>query len=722
MRGDSKFAVVAGRLAFARKNIEEARQRFAEAMILDPSQRTAMSVELAERLLRADHADAAVEVLDTLTEVPKYGLKTYARSLVAADKLSRAQELLDGLATGGEMPTWGIAMTIDIALRREDDDTAIEQLFRLLERAPDGLRERITLTRLLIEGGRTADANVQLDELLSLTIERPTPRMQLAQLLYFVGRVDEALPIAFRAFRDAPHDPRMHRALLTIALTGHPKVRSVDKVGPDTWVRLVDRDGIAREHFVYASPPIDPSRNEMTLAEAEAAGLIGRRVGDVVVRNPDAWNEHRWTVEQLLPAEVRVVQIAGAEYEHRFPNEPFFLTSIHIGDGSAIDAFTPILASLEEQRKRVERVLAVYREQGLPLGAVVHLVGRGTIADVMDLITEGTEADSMLVVEFSDAARSAAEVAARGGNAVLTLSALTTISKLDLFRALEERGGFITPRSLMVELKRTVREAEDWLENGHKMMRTVNGLLHADDIPAGDPRLISALEKRRHLLEWVISHTAVEPLPLDYVPTEGSEQEEARELIGPSSYDAVILASFRNTPLYADDLGLRKLTLAGIQRPSSFSTLTLLPALADARSISEERRDSALVSLAVRRYGVLVPTVAMLAASFRQNLSQVELDRVFASLVAPQVAPIDAARIVARLIRREVTATLQVASVQVIVAQSLRAMTVRWPVNLATQLLVRAAMDELALLPTVVREVDAACAAFRGATNGQSQS
>ena len=93
---------------------------------------------------------------------------------------------------------------------------------------------------------------------------------------------------------------------------------------------------------------------------------------------------------------------------------------------------------------------------------------------------------------------------------------------------------------------------------------------HIDDIPADDPRLQGALAATEASLAWVERYARKEPRPHRSVFEDGSPQEEMRDRVGPASFDAVALGETDVGPVYADDLGLRRLSvgLGPVPEPS----------------------------------------------------------------------------------------------------------------------------------------------------------
>jgi hypothetical protein len=233
------------------------------------------------------------------------------------------------------------------------------------------------------------------------------------------------------------------------------------------------------------------------------------------------------------------------------------------------------------------------------------------------------------------------------------------------------------------------------------------------ELPPGAPFLVSRAEDLRGELAWVDEHVAIEPRPLQFVRAAGTRQDQERDFVGHSSYDGLALARHHGSDVIADDLGLRRGAIEGV-RPASFSTVAALYALAERGLIDPQKRDHSLVTMAIRRYGSIRPTVEILTSALSRvpALQRSELTSVFGLLGSDGVRADEAAAVVAGTIRAASMAPLHVATPAVITEHALEAMTSRWPVVLVTTLLVRAATPALVVLPLAMDAVRGTCAEY----------
>jgi tetratricopeptide (TPR) repeat protein len=703
---DARYAVLQGRAALVGGRIEDGIKDYQEAGRRDRTRRAEYLAELGSQLLQVGKPAAAVKAFVEvgLGQLPVRALPFYGRALMEVSDFVRGQELIDRLAKEGSLPDWALGMATDIALRQDDVDAALRHLIVLVERAPKP-HVRIELARRLLERGRSTDAGPHIDTLLGEPI---------AQLLDMAGRHDEARAIAFQAFRAAPHDPRFHRVFIVLTIRSKDPTPTAGEVGPSTYVRLRNQEGVTREHTIYAEPPIDPIRREMSVEEGEAAGLMGRKVGDVIVRNEGTWQEEQWTVEEIKPAILHVAQDAMLHYEDRFPGQPFFMKGFSIGDGTSVKDLAPIIASLEERKAHVLEIFKLYREQTFPIGFVVKTLG-GSIAEAMDLAITDPTGYGPLAVEWSDqAGQYESRAAATDATViVLTRSALKTAHDLKLLDLLAEAYRLIAPLSLRDELREEVLEAEQHVTEGHSFMASRDSRLHFQELDPGHPALVERLDTLRALLAWLETNARLDPRPLPTIHPPGSREEQARDLVGHSSYDAVALTQHSNLTIYADDLGLRRFVPKGA-RGRSFSTVGLLPALAERGLVTADERDRHLVDLVMRNYIVVPPSRELLEAALRRatELRRAGLVKTFGLLAGPAVAPGDAANIAGQVIKSLATASVQVVGITEVVELALEAMATRWPRRLSSQLLERVAAAELALMPQQFESVREACAMF----------
>ncbi len=704
-------SALCARLAWLHDEPAKAEALFREAAARAPAHREMFLAEHGKRLLSAGDAAGAARVLNEVgaAAMPESALRVYGSALMEVEDLVRAQQLIDLLAARGALPDWALSLATNIALRQEDTQAALGHLEILVGLGGQPPHARVVLAQLLLESGRNEDAHRHVDLLLADPRLMPEERMQVAQFLLRLGRSQEALATAFRAFRDASSEPRIHRAFIGLVLESDTPPEQVSEVGPDTFVRLRGPDGESLERTIFSAPPFDARHGEVSLEDAQAAGLLGKRVGDAVTSGR-GWHEKRWVVEAIDSAVVHVTREAMAHYEESFPREPFFMTGFSIGDLTSVSDLAPFIASVEQKRAHVSHVQELYKTQRLPLAFIAKMLG-GTVPDVMQSAMAEESGLGALVVEWVDAAghEASRSAAVQAKEVVLTRSALHTASSLDL---LEKLNPFIVvaPRSLLQEVRDEVKEAARLVENGQSVLMGGDRGLQMQHLEPGDPRLVNQLAKLRVELAWLESSARIEPRPLATIHPAGSREEEVRNVLGHSSADALALVRHINGTLFADDLGLRRV-LADGKAPPSFSSVTLVLALSDRGVILPGERDRLLLELVGRGYANVHPSVELLVDALRRASASgwAAVARVFALLGAGSLSAIDAARMGAQVLKRIVTAPIQIIAVEKAVDVILLGMRTGWPAPLCAQLVADAASAELLLLPQQLDIVRTVC-------------
>jgi transcription elongation GreA/GreB family factor len=467
---------------------------------------------------------------------------------------------------------------------------------------------------------------------------------------------------------------------------------------------------------VLAGLPIHPGENELSVDAAEAAGVFGKRVGDTVIDHPDSpWQQKTWTVEEILPAVVYYARDAMSNYERRFPKEPWFATAIHVGDGSKPRDFVRVVQALQERRADVDQWLALLRDQIMPLGLVAQRIGI-SVPELMEAAVVLPDKFGPQWVEW-DAAELQAWSADQARDAtalVLTDSSLKTMFDLQIHEVVRAAYRLVAPRSLLVSLRRQLAEARDQVQHGRSTMTAGDIPIQLDDVPADDARLVERAARVEALMEWVVTNVVLEPRPLDSIRPDDSEPSSLREMVGRSSFDSVALSDAMAIPMYADDLGLRRLGINTEERPSSVSTISLVSVLTDASLLDAQTRDAQLVDLVVRNYRAVPPSVPLLLAAFRRipRLPNEELRRVFATLGSNVSSPTDAAAIAATVLRSLSMEPVMLITPVRVAELALDGLAERMRPPLAAALLSRAIGDTLTFFPLELEAIRKVCARF----------
>jgi tetratricopeptide (TPR) repeat protein len=706
-----------GRAAFERGDGDRMLQSFRAAAAITPSIKPKLYAELGQRLLRLGRTAEAVAIFDEVgpQELPPQVHSEYVRALMEANDLPRAAGIVKELGDPTSAPDWAVGILSDIAARQGDLRRSVELLTILAERHPSDPRMAYEMARRLLA---INDADNAVNYLGRATANisqlEPQEQMAVAHLLKEASRLDEAAALAFSAFRAAPQDPALHRGLATLFLT-HETVHTnfTGAVADQTYVRLTSDEETQREYVIYADGPIDPLRNELSLQDAAKAGLVGKREGDTLAVNRESWPKTRWTVVEVLPAIVYVFRDVVAHFEDRFPSEPFFIHMMKMPDENSVKFLAPVISSLHSRKERSLAVLKLYGENVLPLGFFAVTLGV-RIPDVMHTVRIDADIGPLRAEWFDlEGQEESRRVARAAKRVVLTRSAFETLSEINILNVVATAYDWCIPSSFLDAMKQEIAEADEKTRDGHGTMVASESGIQVEEIAAGDPRLHARANRARILADWLTANARVEYRPLETIQSPGSGDEEMRTSIGGDSIDSVRLAEHFGIAMLADDVGLRRLLPKG-SSGTSFSTITLLTALAETGRLSTAEAELLLLELVRRNYAAVQPTHGLLLAAIRQERSSTQdLRRVFALLGGPVLDLSASSRVAAETLKASLLLPLRFIGTASLTNIILEGLSTRWPTPLAAQAFTNAAALELALLPNELKIVRDTITAYR---------
>jgi tetratricopeptide (TPR) repeat protein len=720
---ETQWRIIRARLAWLQANRREATTLYQAAADADPDNRVEVLGELAHRLVQAGHFEEALQTFDLIEEdLPEKWLPVFAHALIGSNELVRAQQLIEKVGAKGSLPDWAVSLAVDLAGRSEDTEKQVLLLQELVERggSRDEVRLRLALVAHLLELGQTGDAETQLESLIGGSLA-PLEQAQAAVFLKELGHYDRAVDLAFAAYRAHPNDAGVVKAFITVTMLGRARPREVTEVGADTYVELQRQDGQIEAHTLYSAPPADRRLNEHLMPEAASLEIMGKKIGDKIVRKPAGWTEE-WTVKKIEPAIVHAARDAAENYGSRFPGEPFFITSIPIGPEGSVEEWAPMIATLNNRRNAIERVFEAYGREGWPLSVVAKLIG----ASIPTAMIRGDVQpyDSPLQVEWGDPDGQATVLRdlAETRFLVIARSALHTAARLGLLGTISGTYRLRAPLALRAELDWEVREATARLADGWHMVSSGPSGIVVQDLAPGHSILREAVEDLREQREWLLSNVELDPRPLEVVAREARSKTKMRELLGASSYDSAALAAHSGGMLWADDLGLRR-TEIGIGRPlKSCSTVTLLTVLAERGALAPDERDHYLLKLVLLRYARVIPTPELLffalraVAEFGQAGSREAISLLGTSVIHLGTA----AELLCETLKRHAMVGIQTMSTHEVTLQALHAMAVGWPKQLVVGAVSRIAQEKLGLLPGPLRDCLIACREFGERLGGGS--
>lgn len=380
-------------------------------------------------------------------------------------------------------------------------------------------------------------------------------------------------------------------------------------VGPNSFVRVRIDGGLPVDLFLYADGPVNRERGERLTSDPTVAHLLGKRAGQTVIRT-DGGVLQRWYIARVLPAVVIAVRRAMRTFAVQFPERPRFRV-FRVGETLTPESLGPVRAELYQGRQQVERALATYAEQLLPLGMIADALGRSEL-EIARAVSDG--AAPRLAVEGPPHVQYDTSVAnARSATSVvLTRPALENLDRLGLWTLLAESATLLVPRSMLDEWDRELVELEQRALRGNVTMLEHSGwptIASTSAESAGEQ-----LARSRDLYARVTCAARVAFRPASML---GAQASVRRDLLGTVSFDAAVLASAEQATLYADDLGLRVVVQQelGVR---SFSTGALIDAREQAGRLSPGEYDQARIRLAEWRHDLLPIRASTIIAAYRK--------------------------------------------------------------------------------------------------------
>jgi tetratricopeptide (TPR) repeat protein len=495
--------------------------------------------------------------------------KLYGRSLMIIGRWDEAAALIAHLRSPDEQRSWIVDIESHIALQRDDVPSALAALQHFVELEPEDVEARLRLAETLLRAGNEQHAGEILAALEMREDLAPDEMVSLAGLLVEVGRSTRGLTLAYRALREYPNDPRLHVACVQVFFRAESAPASLfvrDVVTADTWLKLQADNGEELDYLILSEGPVDVRRNEMLVSDQRAQPFLGLRPDDTVVLREGTATERRFRVVELKSALLHVFHDAMLGYQTRFPGRAE-LQSIHVGEGESFDPW-PFYRTLIHSNTSAHALTDLYRQKRFPIGALADIQGRSVRRTYLQLLYNP---DLPVYVEEPGHLENS-EAEARKETIVLTATGLATLQvlgRMDLLPQMYTR--ILATQSLLDELNAEIAEWGQAHQHGGYMTAGVNPDHTFTFTDVTRENISHLAEELVGLRDTVQRIAEITPRPLT---AWDAHEEEARSLLGASSYDAYVLAG-EAAGLHADDWGLR--WVAGHERQvTGFSTYVLL--------------------------------------------------------------------------------------------------------------------------------------------------
>lgn len=658
--------------------------------------------EFATALSIADQDERAIDVyVEAGMDDPRNPLfRNLITSLMRAGRFGRVMTLVaqceeEAIQRGdtlASLPPSLLDAATDIVWRQEDFAGSARLLdARLIQEEADGKEvptaSMLTAAYAHAKTGDLDRSRTLVDAVLSRAELGPEDRMRAAKILIAIGVHQRAINVAFTAVRARPSDKRMITDFINVVvapdlprtrasitseqdggdemsrepapLASHSDVDSETDndddddvgtdgkrgiVGPDTFVRMRTDDGQRYDYFLYSDPPIDTRLHEYLMKDPVVADLIGKSVGDVVVRNRGTWGEQRLRVSRVMPAVVIVFRRYMRTFAAQFPEEPMF-RMFNVGPNPTVDSLAQIVAAGRLGAYHAEDALAKYEDTPIPLGMLARTLGKPLINVALFIATDGSRRLHTDGPPYSNYDVSS-KVAKETTTVVLTRPALAFLDDLGLWDALAARYHLLAPRSMMDEWDEEIRQLETTTNFGRVSLREFGGRPGIETIPIGAAD--SALRASQSLHDRVAAVATVLHRPVSALT---ADDDKWREHLGAPSFDAVAVARSESAILYADDLGLR--TIAEHQyHAQSFPTAALLDSFHSEGLLTDDEFEQHTVRLIELGHDMVPIRGSTVVAAFgRAGSSTHTADRVLARLADARVTAVSAAVVAVTALR-----------------------------------------------------------------------
>lgn len=531
-----------------------------------------------------EHGTAA-DVIETagLDEAPDVILQVYVQSLAVLRRWSDIASVLDSLGSSIEsLPDWALEVASVLALRRDDLEAAVESLVELRSRGAGGSEVEARLAHAYLRMGRPEKSVEFAHRVMDRTDLDSETRLSVAKLLFAVGDCDNAIHVAYLALRESPPDPltdAVYVGLFSTSPDELPSKAAKSIVSAGTWIKLRAEDGeMEREYWLLSHNMTPQMHNE--LLEGTTAGdlLLGRRVGDSVVLQPDALDPIRYEIVDIKTIWIKAFEDVLARVEAHVTVDAPPLQALRLGDNGGVRFLSTITSVLHQRQQHQNMIDRLYAEQKVP----VAVLGVHANVSCRDSCHRARSLDCGLLVDEGtfESQQNSLATASEAKYVVLHTSALVTLHELQLLRTLETTvDDIIVPTATAIEL-RSDRDALQLHHSGKMAFASLDEDISVWDVP------VEMINRRRgeleELIEWIEDNATQLACPPHALSPEG---EQLREMLGSPTFDAYALAG-PEMPLFADDLMLRKLSYAE-REASSFSTFALLLAAAAVGLISQ---------------------------------------------------------------------------------------------------------------------------------------
>lgn len=676
----------------------------AEKAITDQTYKK-LVIDLAEEAYQSSAFDVAARMYARVIINPTLDNQYAQRYLKSLYETGRYQEII-GVAQGIREARgssrfitqfeWGAYLEL------QDLPNAQKIMEAYLQDHPDDEDVRLDLAVVFLRRNNTKVLDQYLASEIDLEKLDVLSQIQLANLYQTRGNPQRTLEVIYDVRRRHIDDPDAHSAYVNIFLgldTSVSKIVDVESVQGGTALLY---DG---GHFMLEDayePRI--SENEISVADAERRGFIGKKKGDKIVLSENHLVKNEAEILEVQSKYVYALQDSMKNFERRF-SDRHDLMGFSVKDG---EDFAPLFKQLDERQEETQNIEPLYKEGKLTIDLFAKFVNRSLIEvfyalrstpDLGIRVANGTvEEAKMVQPTLEDINKS---------DLVADVTALITLFELGMKPADMALNKFVVAQRTHDVITTLINELETF---GKKTVMTLykrGGQYIRQEITAKEQRQRLASMKR--FAKWVKANTITKALTqdqIDAIEEKAERPERLDDLIQAAQLDTIKLSIGSGKILYSDDLGLRGLSVSSFGVKGVWTQALVRHAL-DQGKISEEKYNQVVVQLIMANYHhvSITPQVLLCAAKEAQWQPNEPLLSALKSISRPETTPVSMVVVLVNFLY-ELYKQPTVADKSHIVHQVLNE-TTRHHDKRGTIILLRKGLaTRFKLLPTVLKEID----------------
>jgi cellulose synthase operon protein C len=303
--------------------------------------------------------------------------------------------------------------------------------------------------------GKVAEVNSTISNLDLTVLEgRASECMKIAHIINRYGQRETALDFGYHIICKNENDPDselLYCGLFLGEAEGSNDLLNINTIRDGVWVRIVDQNNESDDFIIDSSLP-----NSSKIVHPDhdrARPFIGKRLGDEVEVSKQFIEPRRWRITEIKHRYVHVLHHIMETFNNRHP--------YHSGMQKVVfqdDNIQPLLDMIRKRSEDADVIGKIYDSNSVP----VTMVGSRTGGDAIDFLEfvesrpQGIRTNSGTNQEQIDSCELVINGSGRG--AVLDITALWTVLRLDTLAILESVFGSLRVATSTVNEIRHIRE------------------------------------------------------------------------------------------------------------------------------------------------------------------------------------------------------------------------------------------------------------------------